>query len=248
MYLEINANSKKGLITNSNEDMILLGKICVRNATLSKRVALSATDRFIVALADGMGGYQHGEEASENVLKWLSDFFYSLPKGLSIEKLMRQFKGWVQKAHKKLLTESSLRHYRHSMGTTLVGLILYEKKVLWINCGDSRVYHLRGQDLNQLSTDHSLRQMAGYEDAPANVVMNSIGAGESVFLDMEDITEAINEEDAFLLCSDGLTNTLEDPEIETMLTEASVDDLVNLAKEAGADDDVSVGLVKILDL
>ncbi len=228
--------------------MILLGKTCVRDTALSKRVTLSATDRFIVALADGMGGYQHGEEASENVLRWLSDFFYSLPKGLSIKKLTRQFKGWVQKAHKKLLTESSLKHYRHSMGTTLVGLIFYEKKVLWINCGDSRVYRLRGQYLSQLSTDHSLRQMVGHRDVPANIVLNSIGAGESVFLDMEDITEAIHEEDAFLLCSDGLTDILEDTEIEIILTEASVEDLVNLAIESGAEDDVSVALVKILNL
>lgn len=228
--------------------MILLGRSCVRDATLSKRVMLSATDRFIVALADGMGGYHHGEKASESVLKGLSDFFYNLPKGLSIEKLTRHFKGWVQNAHTNLLTESPIGQYGHSMGTTLVGLILYETKVLWINCGDSRVYQLRNNYLSQLSTDHSLRRMVGNEDAPANVVVNSIGAGDSVFLDMEDITEATHEKDAFLLCSDGLTDTLEDPEIEAVLTEASVDDLVNLAIESGADDDISVGLVKIIDL
>lgn len=244
MYIEVIANSDKGNVRARNEDMILLEKQFIRDKTVSKDVILSDEERFIVAVADGMGGHRRGDIASQEVCRELTNFFYSLPSRLSSEEIIKSFKDWVQVEHDNLLMQGTIKASLKDMGTTLVGLIIYERKVFWINCGDSRIYRLRNNILSQLSTDHSLREMAGNQDAPSNVIMNSIGAGKSVFLDMVEITDIIYDNDTFLLCSDGLTDVLKDEEIEIMLLNSSIDKLINFALASGGSDNISACSVR----
>lgn len=248
MYIEAFAISDKGEVRDKNEDMILLDGKFVRDAELSKEVILNKKGRFIAAVADGMGGHRRGDVASEEVSKALSKYFYNMPSGLDSDEVIDAFKNWIQQEHSNIVSQGQESAYLKDMGTTLVALIVYEGRLFWMNCGDSRIYRLRNNILCQLSTDHSLRQMAGDADAPSNVIINSIGAGSSVFLDIVDITETVYEQDAFLLCSDGLTDVLEDDEIEMMLLNSPLNKLIGYAIASGAGDNVSVCYVKFAEL
>ena len=244
MFLEISANSDKGGVRERNEDMILIGKKAIRDSSISKKININKTDRFIIAVADGIGGHKRGDIASEIVTKELSDFIYKLPSGLTVNELARKFDLWVQMTHRNVAQRGINNQDYIGMGTTLVALIIYEEIILWINCGDSRIYRLRNNILTQLSEDHTLAALTGNTSIPSNIITNSIGAGELAYLDMEDMSGLIFDQDAFLLCSDGLSDVLSDEVIEEMLLKSSLDQLVNYAIANGSVDNVSACLVK----
>ena len=244
MYIRINANINKGYVRERNEDIILVASRTLRDGSMMAKVMLTEEQRFIAAIADGIGGYRGGDIASEEVVDELSRYFYALPNGLSSEEIVSKFKEWVQVMHAELLERSRSDSSLKGMGTTLVSLFVYEGKTFWMNCGDSRLYRLRNDILCQLSTDHSLQQMAGNENAPSNVILNSIGAGESVFIDIEEISNAVFNNDTFMLCSDGITDALSDELIEAILTSSSIDKLLNVALTAGGNDNASACLLK----
>jgi len=127
------------------------------------------------------------------------------------------------------------------MGTTLVGVIFYNKKYYWINCGDSRLYRLRNGQLKQLSIDHSLSNAYG-EKKHSNIITNCIGAGcKSSYLDMYDFTDDFLSGDTYLLCSDGLNDMVSDEKICSLLADgASANQLCEAAISAGGYDNVSV--------
>lgn len=245
MILEICANSDRGRVRSRNEDMILLGKDTIRDTSVFKRIDVNSSERYIVAVADGLGGHKRGDVASEMVLDELSAFFYALPEGLSLENMADLFKGWVQKTHRNVAQKGINNSDFVGMGSTLVSLVFYEGYVFWVNCGDSRIYRLRNGILSQLSKDHTLAAMTGNTHIPSNIITNSIGAGELAYLDMQNMTEQIFSGDRFLLCSDGLSDVLSDEEIENSLIKSTVDQLVNCAIDSGSFDNVSACMVRI---
>ena len=132
------------------------------------------------------------------------------------------------------------------MGTTFCGLLFYENLIFALNIGDSRLYRFRDEILRQLSTDHSMRALTGDPTLPSNQIYNSLGAGDVAFIDIENLTGRIHDDDLFLICSDGLCDMIPDEEIEqVLLNEPSAGKLVEAAKRAGGKDNVSVILLKI---
>jgi PPM family protein phosphatase len=143
------------------------------------------------------------------------------------------------------------------MGTTLVGLLVRERRAWVLNIGDSRCYRLRGRTLQQLTDDHSLveeqvRQgrmthTEALRSPLRNVITRALGTQTSV---TPDIVELETEPgDLFMLCSDGLTRELNDDLIESMLSvdlpiEALCARLVNAAKKAGGHDNITCLLVR----
>ena len=244
MNIEVDACSNMGCVRDTNEDMILLMDQFIRDNAISFSMSLNTEDRFIAAVADGMGGHNGGEVASEDSVRDLDSFFYGLPDKLSSELFMESFKQWIQQVHRLIMLKGNSHPDLSGMGTTLVGLLVYENKIFWINCGDSRLYRLRGEILCQISTDHSLREMTGNAQAPSNIIMNSIGAGETVFLDITEISGSVFDGDAFLLCSDGLNDMLDDEQIESALIKGNASSLVEEALKAGGKDNVSVCLIR----
>lgn len=245
MILEISNNSNKGYIRHRNEDMILCGMELIRDSSNQIRIELTHDSRFIIAIADGMGGHRGGDLASEIVCADLLRFFQTLPNGLSVQQLDEELNKWIQSIHSRILSMGKERPELQGMGTTLVGLLVYENQILWINCGDSRIYRLRNHILAQLSDDHSLMSLTGNPNIPTNIITNSIGAGQTVYLDIHHMTGAVFNYDAFLLCSDGLTDTLEDNIIEETLLNSSLNQLISDAVNAGAADNVSASFIKL---
>lgn len=245
MILEISNNSNKGYVRHRNEDMILCGKELIRDFSYQIDIELTPDSRFIIAIADGMGGHLGGDLASKIVCEDFSHFFQQLPNHLSVQQLNDELNRWIQNIHERILLIGNKTLELQGMGTTLVALLFYEGQILWINCGDSRIYRLRNQILAQLSDDHSLISLTNNRNVPTNIITNSVGAGQSVYLDIHHITGSIYNNDAFLLCSDGLTDTLGDNVIEETLLNSSLNQLISDAVNAGAADNVSASLIKI---
>ena len=238
--IHMTAASKVGCVRSQNEDMVLLGSHFVRNDAFSTRVDLTNSDRYIMAVADGMGGHNRGDVASSDALHNLEFYFHDLPTGLSPESIKDTFEDWLDSINNIIDSKGRSDEQYKGMGTTLVGLAFYEGQFYTLNCGDSRLYRFRDGDLTQLTSDHSLSNMLG-SSQHSNVITNCIGGGAtSSFIDIVNITDDIKEGDVYMLCSDGLTDMLPDSIIYTLLAEGSdANTLCDAAVAAGGLDNVS---------
>ena len=238
--IHMTAASKVGCVRSQNEDMVLLGSHFVRNDAFSTRVDLTNSDRYIMAVADGMGGHNRGDVASSDALHNLEFYFHDLPTGLSPESIKDKFEDWLVSINNIIDSKGRSDDQYKGMGTTLVGLAFYEGQFYTLNCGDSRLYRFRDGDLTQLTSDHSLSNMLG-SSQHSNVITNCIGGGAtSSFIDIVNITDDIKEGDVYMLCSDGLTDMLPDSIIYTLLAEGSdANTLCDAAVAAGGLDNVS---------
>jgi protein phosphatase len=214
-----------------------------------------AVEFGVYVVCDGMGGAAAGEIASslavDEVLRQFSD-----RTGAETE-LVEAAERAVAAANSAIYSRSQ-RNYRLSgMGTTLVALLVQDRHVLVVNVGDSRCYRLRGRSLEQITLDHSLVEeqvrMGRMSHAEAlrsplrNVITRALGTQCQVTPDLFEL-EA-EPRDLFLLCSDGLTRELTDPQIEAILcTEQTLEEicarLVVSAKKAGGHDNITCVLVR----
>lgn len=243
--IHMTAASKVGCVRSQNEDMVLLGSHFVRNDAFSTRVDLTNSDRYIMAVADGMGGHNRGDVASSDALHNLEFYFHDLPTGLSPESIKDKFEDWLDSINNIIDSKGRSDEQYKGMGTTLVGLAFYEGQFYTLNCGDSRLYRFCDGDLTQLTSDHSLSNMLG-SSQHSNVITNCIGGGAtSSFIDIVNITDDIKEGDVYMLCSDGLTDMLPDSIIYTLLAEGSdANTLCDAAVAAGGLDNVSCSVLQ----
>ena len=245
----LTAASRVGNVRSNNEDMILAYDRFIRSDIYQTVLAPENLDRFIVAVADGMGGHNAGEVASELVLQNLKFYFNDLPKGLTSGELEEVMNEWLQSIHQTVNARGRANKSMSEMGTTLVGLIYYGKRFFWLNCGDSRLYRLRDGQLEQLTTDHSLINTNG-EKKHSNVITNCIGAGcDDTFIDMIEFTNNFLPGDTYVLCTDGLNDMVPDEVIREMLVNgATANALCEEAINAGGFDNVSVCVLRVENL
>lgn len=238
--IHMNAASKVGCVRSQNEDMVLIEKHFIRNDGFSTRVDLTNNDRYIVAVADGMGGHNRGDVASSDALHNLQFFFHDLPTGLTPQGINDAFVGWLDSINYLIASKGRSDVQYEGMGTTLVGVVFYEGEFYSLNCGDSRLYRFREGQLTQLTTDHSLSNMLG-SSQHSNVITNCIGGGcSSSFIDIVKFTDDVKLGDTYLLCTDGLTDMLPDSIIFTMLSNGTdANNLCDAAVAAGGLDNVS---------
>ena len=236
----LTAASRVGCVRSNNEDMVLAFNKQVRSDIHQIEQDTADCHRFVIALADGMGGHSAGEVASELVLSNLDFFVSDLPDGLTPEQVVEQLNAWLQSVNILVNSNGNSDPSKRDMGTTLVAVLYYDGHFYWMSCGDSRLYRLRGGKLKQLTTDHSLNMETG-SLRHSHVLTNCIGAGiKNLYLDMEDFTRDMQHGDVYLLCSDGLNDMISDADIEALLNEgASANRLCEAAIEAGGFDNVS---------
>ena len=246
LTLNISASSHVGRVRTNNEDMVLVGEWFIRNTSMRETHRITDSDRYIVALADGMGGHQSGEIASSEVLHNLQFFFSDIPAKLAPGDINEAFYEWLESINNTIDAEGKNEPKKTGMGTTLVVLLYYAGEFYWLNCGDSRLYRLHDGKLQQLTTDHSLNNLLG-EKSHSNIITNCIGGGcKTSFIDIVQCSDMVTAGDKFLMCSDGLTDMLSDEDIEKLLsTDCTADDLCNAAEKAGGFDNVSVAVIKV---
>lgn len=239
--ITLTAASRIGCVRSNNEDMVLAYDKFLRSDVYCTEFLTENTDRFVIALADGMGGHRAGEVASEQVLDSLKFFISDIPRGLSIGEFDETMMVWLQSINNNINRQGRADQALLEMGTTLVGIIYYGGKYFWINCGDSRLYRLRDGNLVQISTDHSLSNARG-EKKHSNIITNCIGAGcKNSYLDIFEFTADFKQGDIYMLCSDGLNDMVPNTKIEQLMNEGcTANDLCEAAIEAGGFDNVSV--------
>lgn len=244
--LYVTAASRRGCVRNNNEDMILVGRSFIRNEDYQTMVELRDDKRLILAVADGMGGHNSGEVASSETLHNLQFFFNDIPAGLDDKSFRQMISEWLNSINLIIDSKGRVNDKLKGMGTTLVGIACYENRIYTLNCGDSRLYRLRDGKLRQMTTDHSLEKETG-DVKHSSIVTNCIGGGcKSSFVDIDEFTSDIQNKDIYLLCSDGLTDMLNDQEIETLLNlKADANALCEAAIKAGGLDNVSACVINV---
>lgn len=248
MKINITAASNVGCVRYNNEDLIMVGNEFVCNRDLKVDVTLAPDDRYMIALADGMGGHNSGEVASHDVLHNLNFYYNDIPSRLQTADFNELFFDWLESINHVIASKGNSEPRYHDMGTTLVALAYYEGEMHWMNCGDSRLYHFRQGQLKQLTTDHSLNNLTG-STQHSNIITNCIGGGcKTSYLDMVQFTGDIEPGDVLMLCSDGLNDMIKDDQIQQLLSsDCEAGALVDAALQAGGYDNVSVCVVKITE-
>jgi protein phosphatase len=241
MKLEIHAVNDIGCSRTNNEDMMSVGGILLRDASLELPVEIDdeSDSYFYILVSDGMGGHEKGEEASELLLKCISDSF--MDGRISPENAEDSLRQLVSDVSCTLNMRGIEENQERILGCTLTGVIWIGSRTYLVNAGDSRTYRLRNGILKQLTTDDTERGITGDENA-SKLLLNAIGGGSHGRLTVEDITDRIMEGDTILVCSDGLTDMVDDEGIEEILcsNERPAESLVETANRNGGADNISV--------
>ena len=214
-------------------------------------------DSSFSAVSDGMGGAAAGEIASRIFVETAQEVFVNqlkteLDTYLSVQEVFRL-------GNERILEHVSTNPDHKGMGCTAELIGFHSDRYVVGHIGDSRTYLFREGVLRQITKDHSLVQnqldqgLISQEDARKHplrhIVLRALGIGTSVSLDV--IRGRIQPRDIFLLCSDGLTDLIEDAVIHEILTAGkslinSVDLLIDAAKTAGGKDNITVVLCEVL--
>lgn len=202
------------------------------------------------AVADGMGGHDAGDVASRTVVEALN----AVHQPNSAAELLEQCEAQVRKANAQIVALSKARNAA-TIGTTVAVLLVRDNHFACIWAGDSRIYRVTNDTIDQLSTDHTEVQellMNGTlspDEAkywPSNIITRAIGVSPEPDIDI--ITGAVEAGDIFIVCSDGLTRHLNDSEIQqsVMSHEAqdACDAMLALALERGGQDNVTAIVVR----
>jgi len=243
MIFNISAVSDKGCVRQNNEDRILVQALIFSDTNY--QLEFTTENLALFAVADGMGGANAGEVAAEMTLESLSDFITELSKNPIDLDVKSAFTSWVKQIHATLLRIGLQDVEKKGMGTTLTGLLFLKGRFYWFNAGDSRLYRFRNGILKQISTDHSLSQAIGNKNVPSNIIVNSIGGGQNAFIDVEDITALVFDNDLYFICSDGITDMIEDDTIEKHLNPLNLEAMVAEAKQMGGKDNISALAIEI---
>jgi protein phosphatase len=230
----------------------------------------SVTDTGVglALVADGMGGYKAGEVASAIAAKSVLDGMRESggkprtrgagpeAQASSAEALL--IRECIQAANRHIFDTAHSIPQCHGMGTTIVAALFSDGRVTLAHVGDSRIYRFRGDELKQVTNDHSLVQELidrgfftpeeAQANTPKNLVTRALGIDEQVEVDVQEMETLPG--DIFLLCSDGLNDMVTDEEIRLTLSKYSANlsqaahELVRQANEGGGKDNVSVVLAR----
>lgn len=231
---------------------------------------LSAHGLFVVA--DGMGGYEGGEVASQIVVETLQQVYERLradadatfPWRLDRDKTFEEnlLVAAIRLANRNIIARRS--GLLRDMGSTVVALAVSGRSVVLAHVGDSRIYRLRGDALAPMTRDHSLYEearAAGLADSMrskrecsfANVITRALGLADRAEPDVR--TVEAEPGDVFLLCSDGLSDPLPDAKLaellatarrdKTQAVQAATEALIQAAYDAGSRDNISAIVVRI---
>jgi len=210
-------------------------------------------------LADGMGGANAGEKASQIAIKVVRDYVRN--NFIKIERtkdaLEQLLQGAIRKANIEIFRLSQAHEEYRGMGTTLIVVLIYRGRIHIGHIGDSRVYRIRQNVFRQITKDHSFVQnlvkqgeitLEEAKNHPQkNVLLKVLGCEERVSPDI--ITKGFVKGDIILVCSDGLTNMVDDKYIyETIMknifdVRVACKKLIDLANRNGGLDNVSVIII-----
>jgi protein phosphatase len=250
MRIEVAGNTHVGMKRNHNEDNYLI-----------------LPDQNLCCVADGMGGHSSGEIASKIAVDELGEFFrmtaedqdatwpFKMDKARNYDE--NRLATGIKLANKSIFDKASSDLKFKGMGTTIVSLHFTQGAAYVGHVGDSRVYFFRQGVLTQVTEDHSLLNdylkakkltPEEIENFPhKNVIVRALGMKETVVVDVSKVEP--QQGDVFLLCSDGLSGMVTDPQMQEVLArtpelDKACSQLIDLANAAGGNDNVTCVLVR----
>ncbi len=209
---------------------------------------LSRDEIGLWVVADGMGGHEAGDLASEMVINAL----WNIPGNPKLEQMIDYVTVTAETVNRNLHAKMAQLPSNHKLGTTIAALLICGDQGACVWAGDSRVYRLRDKKLQQMTRDHSLVQDLIDQGAvhpknaanhpQSNVITRAIGVDDTIELEQRRFHVAPN--DLFLVCSDGLTNEIYDNELQALLNianpEEAVEQLIQLTLSRRAKDNITV--------
>lgn len=210
-------------------------------------------DQAVFAIADGMGGYAAGEVASQLAVEVLSEAFktntFTGDADPHVPRRGDELIRAIQMANTAILTQARANEAQSGMGTTIVSCRFSPNKqrVYLAHVGDSRCYRVRGDEIKQLTQDHTLGAV-GITGPAASKLSRAVGIMDTVEVELS--VDAPHGDDYFLLCSDGLSKMVPEPMIRDIVREspdiaAAVERLVTTANDRGGRDNVTVILIHV---
>ena len=231
-----------GKVRDHNEDSVIIVK--------------NHNNEMLLAVADGMGGHRGGEIASSIAISHIGKEFKKLGKLGNKEDAILWIKNVVSEANVQIYKYTEENPESSGMGTTIVLALLTDEYLLFGNIGDSSGYVYKDNAIHKITNDHTLVNLLvksgelteeEAKDHPRkNVLMKALGATTTVEMDIFDVETDV---DGIFLCSDGLTNMLDDEQISKVLNEQitieeKVNKLVIKANNRGGTDNISVAFLE----
>lgn len=229
------ADTNVGMVREVNEDSIM-----------------TKPEVGLWAVADGMGGYEAGDVASNMIVSSITE----IEAHENLHLFVDDIENKIIDANHRILEYSNIMHDGRILGSTIVSLLIKGQVGICLWAGDSRLYLLRNNQLQQISRDHShvqelidqgsITEEEALNHPDSNVITRAIGTSEELYVDIKAFNVQVG--DTFLLCSDGLYNAVDEIEIEGHMKSNDTDDavkqLIVKALENGAPDNVSIVIVK----
>ena len=215
---------------------------------------LVRTDRGLWAVADGMGVHDKGDVASAMV----TDALLHLPIVYGLENLVEAATEALTRVNRELIVLADSGESSRTIGSTVVGLAIAGEQFRCFWAGDSRAYRIRGDQIVQLTRDHSLVQdlveagmltpQEALDHPNSNVITRAVGVVEDLKID--EVSGDARPGDRFLLASDGLTKLVDETELVAELTtrrpEEAADKLIETVLSRGAPDNIAMIIASVV--
>jgi protein phosphatase len=228
-----------GHVRPANEDRCCVGDWISNGQNASWRGVVDSASGW-AAIADGMGGHDAGEVASESTLRTITGLIKDAQSELDIARIL-------ERANDRIYEEMHGDRGRPGMGSTVVGVAFRGQGALMFNIGDSRLYVTRGTDLRQESVDDTLARVLPNRSVRSHALTQSLGGSYSRMPFTPHVKrKVLTECEGLLLCSDGLTDMLSDEEIAGVISRHPTHPaqaLVSAALDAGGSDNITVVVV-----
>jgi PPM family protein phosphatase len=209
----------------------------------------------LAVVADGMGGYEGGQEASRMAVETVQSVYDQDTVGDPRTALLKGFRA----AHDRIRQYADEHPEYQGMGTTCTALVLQELHLYFAHVGDSRLYLIRGDGISRLTRDHSyvgrlvesgvLRSDEAEHHPQRHILTAALGAGAEIEADAPTSPITLNGNDILVLCTDGLWSLVPEPKICEVVTQraaqAACRELVKLARERGGPDNITLQVLRI---
>jgi PPM family protein phosphatase len=258
LYISACGQTDLGLVRKNNEDSFLIVDLTAAGErTSSSALNFPAGERGgLLMVADGMGGAEAGEIASRMAVESVCRYLQSEPYD-SRQTFIASLKNSIERANLDIRQESERNEQRKGMGTTLTAGGLFGGELFFAQVGDSRGYLIRNSVIVQITQDQSLvahlvasgvlTPEKAKVDRRRNVILQALGTQKQVEIALSVVE--LKRGDWAVLCSDGLSGTVEPQEIAEMLHEGTAIEeacrrLIDLANQRGGEDNITAIIAK----
>jgi len=209
----------------------------------------------LAAVADGMGGYEGGQEASRLAVETVREVYDDVFRGDPKVALLEAFAT----AHERIQGYAEQHPGLHGMGTTCTALVIRGRQLCFAHVGDSRLYLVRGSHISRLTRDHSyvgrlvesgiVRPEDAEKHPQRHILTAALGAGTEVAVESAEQGMTLQDSDDLLLCTDGLWGVVSEEELEAVVASHAPAEccamLVELARQRGGPDNITVQVLRV---